>query len=272
MYGAIIGDVVGSQYEFDNIKTKDFELFTDKCSYTDDTLMTVAVANALLKSRKSPEQFKQILIAEMQSTGRKYPYPVGGYGGNFAQWLKEKDPKPYGSFGNGSAMRVSPCGIIADSLEEALRLGTESAEITHNHPEGVKGAAAVAGAVFLARHKASKKEISGFITSNYYPLDKSVEKIRDTYGFDESCQGTVPQAMQCFLESVSFEDAIRNAISIGGDSDTVGAITGSVAWSYYIHSGDGIYQRSADRLVKKIRQYLPEELKKVIDDFMEACK
>lgn len=152
--------------------------------------------------------------------------------------------------------------------EEALRLGTESAEVTHNHPEGIKGAKAVAGAVFLARNRASKNEIADFITSNYYSLDKPVVKIRDTYVFDESCQGTVPQAIQCFLESDSFEDAIRNAISIGGDSDTVGAITGSVAWSYYIHSGDGIYQRSADRLVKGVRRYLPEELKKVIDDFM----
>ena len=268
MYGAIIGDVVGSQYEFDNIKTKDFELFTDKCSYTDDTLMTVAVANALLKSRKSSEQFKPILIAEMQAIGKKYPYPKGGYGGNFAQWLKDKKPKPYGSFGNGSAMRVSPCGIIADSLEEALRLGKESAEVTHNHPEGVKGATAVAGAVFLARHGATKKEITDFITSNYYSLDKSVEKIRDTYGFDESCQGTVPQAMQCFLESVSFEDAIRNAVSIGGDSDTIGAITGSVAWSYYMHSENNNYQKSADKLVKKVRQYLPKELKMAIDGFI----
>lgn len=272
MYGAIIGDVVGSQYEFDNIKTKDFKLFTDKCSYTDDTLMTVAVASALLKSRKFPEQFKTILIAEMQAAGGKYPYPKGGYGAKFAQWFREKDPKPYGSFGNGSAMRVSPCGIIAASLEEALQLGKESAEVTHNHPEGIKGAKAVAGAVFLARQGASKKEISDFITSNYYPLDKSVEEIRDSYFFDESCQGTVPQAMQCFLESVSFEDAIRNAISIGGDSDTVGAITGSVAWSYYMHSENNTYQKSADKLVKKVRQYLPEELKKIIDDFMGACK
>lgn len=236
MYGAIIGDIVGSKYEFHNIKTKDFPFVSRGCSYTDDSIMTVAVASALLKTREEmamgTSDFRRNLIEEMQAFGRRFPHPQGGYGGRFGAWLRG-GRQPYFSYGNGSAMRASPCGLMAVTLEEALALATASAEVTHNHPEGIKGAQAVAAAVFLAKINKSKEEIGAYLRKNFYPLDRTLDEIRLDYGFSESCQKTVPEAITAFLESTSYEDAIRNAISLGGDSDTLGAITGAIAWSYY---------------------------------------
>lgn len=233
MLGAVIGDIIGSVYEFDNIKTKEFPLFRKECHFTDDTVMTIAVKKSLkdYDENKSLDGFKSCLIDEMQRLGRKYPNC--GYGGRFAQWLKMDDPKPYYSFGNGSAMRVSPVGEYASSLKEALMLAKASAEITHNHPEGIKGAQAVA-AVFLARQFGWDKErIKNFIKGEFYPLDFTLDQIRDTYAFDVSCQGSVPQALACFFEGESYEDVIRNCISIGGDCDTTAAIAGGIAEGYY---------------------------------------
>lgn len=270
MFGAIIGDIVGSIYEFNNIKTKDFPLFQESCCYTDDTVMTIAVAQALLKAREQKLDFKQILIEEMQDLGRRYP--GRGYGGSFARWLKTKDPKPYNSYGNGSAMRVSPCGLIAVELSEALALAKASAEVTHNHPEGIKGAQAVAGAIFLAKCGKSKEEIKNFIQYTFYDLDKTLDEIRPTYKFNETCQETVPQAIQAFLESDSFEDAIRNAISLGGDSDTLAAITGSIAWTFYnkpweLYMESETYKSPNLLLMEKAEQFLPDDLRQIIKTF-----
>lgn len=234
MIGAILGDIVGSIYEFDNIKTKDFELFDKNCMFTDDTVVTVAVAKALMEFEKITEEnvdsFKDTLVRVMHEIG--VCYPDCGYGGHFGMWIFLEGTEPYTSYGNGSAMRVSPVSWYAKSLEEAEFIAKATAEVTHNHPEGIKGAVATAGAVYLARTGASKEEIRDYI-SKYYTLDFTLDEIRTTYTYDITCQGTVPQAMVAFLESTSFEDAIRNAISIGGDSDTMGAITGAVAEAYY---------------------------------------
>lgn len=275
MLGAIIGDVVGSVYEWHNIKTKDFELFKPNCFFTDDTVMTVAVAKALLETREKQSRslikmkingaitydfkkvsFKEELIRQMQNFGRRYPN--AGYGGMFARWIVSDNPQPYNSFGNGSAMRVSPCGYIAVNLNEALLLSKASAEVTHNHPEGIKGAQATAAAIFLAKCSKSKEEIKEYIQDNFYPLNKSLDEIRPNYRFDETCQETVPQAIQAFLESTDFEDAIRNAISIGGDSDTIAAIAGSIAWAYYRQFGPPI-SPDLQKIQEKVYTYLPQE-------------
>ena len=276
MYGAIIGDIVGSKYEFNNIKTKDFPFVSEGCFFTDDTVMTVAVARALLQSREQRKPFKPLLVKEMQSLGRRFP--DAGYGGRFSLWLRMGDPKPYGSFGNGSAMRASPCGLIAVTLEEAAALGRASAEVTHDHPEGIKGAEATAAAVFLARTGRTKEEIGEYIRSHYYDLSQTLDVIRPSYSFNETCQETVPQAFEAFLESTGFEDAIRNAVSLGGDSDTLAAITGSVAWTYYrfhdlqyrdTHKKEGrIWPESCDRIVEGygIDAMLPEDFVRTIDE------
>ncbi|NGM16785.1 hypothetical protein GMI70_01950 [Eggerthellaceae bacterium zg-893] len=231
MYGAIIGDIAGSRYEFDPVKTKDAPLFGEGSRFTDDTVLTVAVANALLEAWKTGSSFKRLLVPEMRRMAQAHP--KAGYGGRFAAWAKSDDPSPYYSFGNGSAMRVSPCGLVAVTLEEALGLARASAEVTHDHPEGIKGAQAIAGAVFLAKTGHAKDEIRAFVEEGYYDLGFSLGEIRAEYGFDVTCQGSVPQAIVAFLESNSYEDAIRGAISLGGDADTQAAIAGSIAWSYY---------------------------------------
>ena len=269
MFGAIYGDIVGSVYEFNNIRTKDFELFSEKSKFTDDTVMTLAVANALVifdemtreencldaPSKNNLAYFKEILISEMHTTGEKYPR--AGYGGRFRFWLKEKQTEPYGSYGNGSAMRVSPVAWYANSLEECLDFAKASAEVTHNHPEGIKGAVVTAGATYLARTGATMDEIKAFV-AKYYEINFTLDEIRPTYEFNETCQDTVPQAMQAFFESTSFEDAIRNAISIGGDSDTLAAITGAVAEAYY-----GMTERE----VRNITTILDRSLLKILEDF-----
>ena len=261
MIGAILGDIVGSIYEFDNIKTKEFELFDKECFFTDDSVMTVAIAEALLQAEEINEEnledFKESLITVMHEIGVKYP--DCGYGGHFLVWMLRNKREPYNSFGNGSAMRVSSVGWYAKTLEEAELIAKATAEVTHNHPAGIKGAVATAGAVFLARTGATMNELKEYI-SKYYTIDFTINEIRPTYDYDISCQGTVPQAMQAFFESESFEDAIRNAISIGGDSDTLAAITGSVAEAYY-----GI----PDDLRETTLSYLDERLLNIVERFEE---
>ena len=265
MYGAIIGDVVGSIYEFHNIKTKEFPWLTDKNHFTDDTVMTIAVADALLKCNQNTmnvdiEVFKNELCSSMQYWGRKYW--TAGYGQKFIMWLMRQSKEPYNSYGNGSAMRVSPIAWYAKSLEETLALAKASSEATHNHPEGIKGAEAVAGAIFLAKKGSNMEEIRKF-TENYYNIDFTLDEIRPTYRHVESCQESIPQALEAFFESNSFEDAIRNAISIGGDSDTIAAITGSIAEVYY-----GIPQT----MKEDIRKFMDKPLIDIVDDFVAMLK
>ena len=225
--GAIVGDIVGSIYEFNNIKTKDFPLFTDECFFTDDTVMTIAIYEGLRNGGK-PDDY----IDSMKKYGRMFPKE--SYGGNFNRWLKSADRKPYNSFGNGSAMRVSAIVEHSKSLEDAERNAEISAAVTHNHPEGIKGAKATVAAAFLAKNGKSKEEIKAYIESTYkYDLNSTLDEIRPTYGFNETCQKTVPEAIIAFLESKDFEDAIRNAISLGGDSDTLAAIAGTIAGAAY---------------------------------------
>ena len=230
MLGAIIGDIAGSRFERHPHKSKDFRLFTSECRPTDDSNMTLAVAQAILRSGGDRGSLPQYAIASMREIGRKYPY---GYGGRFVAWLRSEDPKPYGSWGNGSGMRVSPCGWAGATLEEALDLSDAVTAVTHDHPEGLKGARAITEAVFLARQGAGKDDIRAAIERGYYRLDFTVDAIRPFYEFDVSCRGSVPQAIEAFLESADFEDAVRTAVSIGGDSDTVAAMAGSIAEAYY---------------------------------------
>ena len=231
MLGAIIGDIVGSRFEWHNIKTKDFGFFSAKCHPTDDTVMSLAIAQALLDSRPDYQYLEQNAIKHMQRIGRQYFH--AGYGGMFRKWLQTDNPQPYGSYGNGSAMRVSPCGYAARSLDEALALADAVTRPTHNHPEGIKGARAAAAAIYLARSGTSIAEIRQHIEEHYYRLDFTLDSIRASYKFDVTCQGSVPQALVAFFESTSFEDAIRSAISIGGDSDTIAAITGPIAQAHW---------------------------------------
>lgn len=226
--GAICGDVIGSTREFRPIKTKNFVLFENESTFTDDTIMTLAVASWLVKDRES----KKVLIDEMQFWGRKYPYVA--YGASFGGWLMQDDPEPYDSWANGSAMRVSPCAWVGNSLEEVRDLAYTSAIISHDHPEGIKGALSVAEAIYLARSGFSKEEIKNSIETNYqYDLDRALDEIRPGYSFDVSCAGSVPESIICFLEAKDFEDAVRNAVSLGGDGDTQAAIAGSIASAYW---------------------------------------
>ena len=231
MIGAIIGDVVGSRFEWNNHRSKDFELFTPKCFATDDSIMTLAIGEALMRSRSDWSDLDAQAVRCMQAIGR--PYPNCGYGGRFQRWIYSDHPHPYKSYGNGAAMRVSACGFVAGSLEEAKALSKAVTKVTHNHPEGLKGAEATTVAIYMARSGSSMAEIREVIDRAYYPMNFTLDEIRPTYRFNETCQGTVPQALMAFFESTGFEDAIRNAISVGGDSDTLAAITGGVAQAYY---------------------------------------
>ncbi len=231
MLGAIIGDIVGSRFEWHNIKSKEFEFLTYKCSPTDDSIMTLALAQAILVSKPDYSDLSQNAVECMQRVGRNYP--DCGYGGKFRRWMFSSNPQPYNSFGNGAAMRVSPAGFAATSLEEAKVLARKVTEVTHNHPEGLKGAEATAVAIYMARTGSSILEIRDYIDQNYYPMNFTLDGIRKDYHFDVTCQGSVPQALMAFFESTGFEDAIRNAISIGGDSDTIAAICGGIAEAYY---------------------------------------
>lgn len=250
MLGAIAGDIIGSVYEFNGIKSTEFELFSPGSTFTDDTVLTVAVADCILNGKN--------YIAAFREYGRKFP--SSGYGGFFRQWLYSKNPKPYNSFGNGSAMRVSPVGFAFSSLEKVLREAEKSACVTHNHPEGIKGAQATAAAVFLARQGDSKAGIKEYIENSFgYNLHQTLDEIRPNYRFDETCQGSVPQSIVAFLESESYEDAIRKAVSIGGDSDTIACITGGIAQAYY--------KQIPNHIVLKVRQILHPDLLIILDRF-----
>ena len=262
MYGAILGDIIGSPYEFDQgSKIKDFPMFSEDSAFTDDTVMTVAVADALLPvtPEMDDEMIRCRIVQEMQKYGRLYPYT--GYGGMFSRWLQSCHPKPYNSYGNGSAMRVSAVGWLFHDLETVRRMARLSAEVTHNHPEGIKGAESVAAAIFLARTGSSKEEIRAYIEENFhYDLSRSCDEIRPGYCHVESCQETVPEAITAFLEGQSFEDVIRTAVSLGGDCDTLTCIAGSMAEAFYGVTGE---------MKEACRDRLPADILEVLDRFEE---
>jgi ADP-ribosylglycohydrolase len=250
MIGAIAGDIIGSVYEFDPIKTKDFALFSPGCRFTDDSVLTVAVAEAIMKDEDYSHAMRKI--------GRDYP--DRSYGQHFYYWLMEDHAGPYNSFGNGSAMRVSPVGFAYDDEDSVLREAARTAEVSHNHPEGVKGAQATALAIFLARCGSSKDSIKSEIGGRFgYDLGRTLESIRPVYDFDVSCQGTVPEAVISFLESTSYEDAVRNAVSLGGDSDTLACITGGIAQAYYGGVPAGV--------LEKVKEILAPYLWKIVEEF-----
>ena len=260
MYGAILGDIIGSPYEFDRgTKTKEFPFFDKGCRFTDDTVMTIAVAEALMLANGhnvSDDEVttKDFLIDAMHKWGQRYP--DAGYGGTFYGWLADEDREPYNSWGNGSAMRVSSAGWLYDDMDTTRRIARWTAEVTHNHPEGVKGAESVASAIFMARNNSSKDEIRSYITKEFgYDLNRTADDIRPTYSFDVSCQGSVPEAIISFLDGESFEDVIRTAVSLGGDTDTIGAIAGSIAEAFY-----GV----SDELKSGCEKRLPDDLADIL--------
>lgn len=248
--GAIIGDVIGSVYEWNNVKTTNFPLFKSNTEFTDDSVLTFATMDCILNESDYTKVY--------QSYSRNFPRR--GYGGRFSSWIQEEQPKPYNSWGNGSAMRASPIGWAFGTLEEVLHQAQRSAEVTHNHPEGIKGAQATAATVFLARTGKSKAEIREYIEQTYsYDLDRSIDEIRPNFRFDESCQGTVPESIIAFLESTDFESSIRLAISLGGDSDTIACITGGIA--------EAFYQEIPDYIVENTLKVLPQEIIQLIEKF-----
>lgn len=250
MLGAMIGDIVGSVYEWNNIKTTEFEFFSEKCFFTDDTVLTAATAHVLLTDRNYAEVY--------QDFSRRYPRR--GYGGNFSSWIYTDNPQPYNSWGNGSAMRVSPIGFAFNTIEDVLAEAKRSAVVTHDHPEGIKGAQATALAILMARQGASQLEIRDEITKRFdYDLNRTLAEIRPGYTFDVSCQGSVPEAIIAFLESENYEDAIRKAISIGGDSDTIACITGGIAEAFYC----GV----PEHIAEKGKRILSDEFIKIIEEF-----
>lgn len=250
MLGAMIGDIVGSVYEWHNIKTTDFVFLKDNCHFTDDTVLTAATARALMTDGD--------YTAAYQDFARRYSRR--GYGGNFSQWIWAEEPQPYNSWGNGSAMRISPVGFAFDTMEDVLAEAERSATVTHNHPEGIKGAQSTALAILMSRQRASQGDIRAEISGRFgYDLNRTLEEIRPGYTFDVSCQGSVPEAIIAFLESEGYEDAVRKAISLGGDSDTIGCITGGIAQSFY----GGVPTEMAARG----RSFLPEEFLKILQDF-----
>ena len=258
MIGAILGDIIGSRHEFDNIKTKDFELFTPDCGFTDDTVMTCAVAAALMECHGDYTELEKKTVEVMQLIGRQYP--DCGYGGMFWRWMFSDQPKPYNSFGNGAAMRVSPVGFIAGNIEQAKELAHKVTSITHNHPEGLKGAEATAVAIVMARQGRTKEEIREVMERDYYTSEYTVDEYRDIirgHG-DETCQVSMPEALQCFYEGESYEDVIRNCISIGGDSDTLAAIAGGIAEAYY-----GV----PEEMKLQLPEYLDERLMNIVEAF-----
>ena len=255
MIGAIAGDIIGSVYERHNIKRTDFPLFDEHCTFTDDTVLTVAIADAILTGSDYGEKLKEYSKL----------YPGRGYGAHFRKWAVYCSSKPYYSMGNGSAMRVSPVGFAFDTLNEVMEQAKQSAEVTHNHPEGIKGAQAVASGIYLARTGHSKDEIKVYIERTFdYNLSEPLDEIRRYYRFDPTCPGSVPQAIIAFLESNDFEDAVRKAISIGGDSDTIACIAGGIAESYYGEIPDHIKTR--------VFQILDERLKRVIQEFSKLYR
>ncbi|MDY6857354.1 MAG: ADP-ribosylglycohydrolase family protein [Thermodesulfobacteriota bacterium] len=255
MIGAIAGDIIGSVHESSHIKRTNFKLFVQNSRFTDDTAMTIAIADAILNGESYAIKLKEY--------GRKYP--DRGYGGFFRKWLQSDDLKPYNSFGNGSAMRVSPVGFAFNKLSEVLGEAKRSAEVTHNHPEGIKGAQAIASAIFLSRQTKDKKEIKKYIEKEFnYNLNQKIDNIRKMYKFDVTCQGSVPESIIAFLESTDLENAIRLGISLGGDADTIGCMTGSIAQAYY--------RKIPIQIYKKVEQMLNKDLFKIVTDFNERFK
>ena len=262
MLGAIFGDIVGSSYEFNNTHDYNFELLTDYSCFTDDSVMTLAVAKAMISTLgMSDETIRDSLIDCMKELGQQYPY--AGYGGRFIGWVLGKDREPYNSFGNGSAMRVSPVGWLYETLEETLHAAKLSAEVTHNHPEGIKGAQATAAAIFLARSGKSKDEIRSYIEDTFeYDLNKTMDDIVSKGHGYEICQVSVPQALVCFLHSDSYIDTIRKAVSIGGDSDTVACIAGGIAEAFY---------GMDDEYRKVVYDKVDDDLRTIIKEFIDVC-
>ena len=267
MIGALLGDTVGSRYEFCNIKSKDFDLFHPICTFTDDSVCSIAVAKALLKhypikyDEKSLEEIKKDIVTNLVEYVEKYP--DSGYGGHFYDWAIFDDKHlPYNSWGNGSAMRVSSVGWLANSKQEVLKLAKVTAEVTHNHPEGIKGAEAIAICIFMARNGETKEEIKEYIYDNFYPILDYLDydELVKTYKFDVSCGGSVPEAIYAFLISNSFEDTIKTAVSIGGDTDTIACMAGAIAEAYY-------QDKKTDEIINEFisKGYLPEE-------FINICK
>lgn len=263
MYGAILGDIIGSPYEFDQgNKTKEFPLFSKYSTFTDDSVMTIAVAEATMDLLNEAHGARGKMIAAMKKYGRMFPR--AGYGSMFRRWLQWDDPQPYGSYGNGSAMRVSSVAWLFDELESVRAVARVSAEVSHNHPEGLKGAEATAAAIFLARTGSSKAEIKTYIEENFgYDLSRTCDEIRPGYHHVETCQETVPEAITAFLEGESFEDVIRTAVSLGGDCDTLTCIAGSIAEGFY-----GV----PEELKQECHNRLPKELKTVIERFDNLTK
>ena len=256
MLGALAGDIIGSPYEFYNTKSMNFELFTEWTKFTDDSVMTLAVAKWLIEDA---EHSARHLIRCMQELGRRYPR--AGYGGNFDWWLRQENPQPYNSWGNGAGMRVSPVGLYAKTLDDALELAEISASVSHNHPEGIKGAQAIAASVFLCKDGKSKQEIKEYVEETFgYNLSRTIDDIRPNYYFDVSCQGSVPEAIIAFLEGNSFEEVIRLAISIGGDSDTIGCMAGAIAACRY---------PIPDDIAKRCDSLLTEDLRDIKDRFCD---
>ena len=257
MYGAILGDIVGSPYEFDRgNKSKEFEMFNDSVEFTDDTIMTIAVAEGIMNAKAD---IKSSIIESMKRWGKAFPY--AGYGIRFANWLKSESNEPYGSYGNGSAMRVSSVGWLYPSLKETREIARISAEVTHNHSEGIKGAESVAAAIYLARNECDKREIKNYIIKHFgYDLSRTCDEIRPTYHHVESCQETVPEAIIAFLEGNDFEDCIRNAVSLGGDCDTLTCITGGIAEAFY-----GI----SEEFKMEVKKRITKEMQDVLDKFEE---
>jgi len=252
MIGAIAGDIIGSVYEWNNIKTKNFELFSPKCHFTDDSILTIALADSILTGASYVDNMKKFYRW----------YPQGGYGGSFHIWARSESAEPYNSWGNGAAMRISPVGYAYNDFDTVLHKAKEFTEVTHNHTEGIKGGQATAAAIFLARTGKSKNEIKEFIETQFqYDLSKHVDNIRPTYKFDVSSQGTVPQAIRAFIDSTDFEDAIRTAVSLGGDTDTLACITGGIAQAFY----GGV----PERIVNKVYDILDERLGKITKEFMD---
>jgi len=253
MIGAIAGDIIGSAYEFHPTYDADFPLFPPQARFTDDTILTLAVAEALLTDAE--------YSTRIRVWGRRYP--DGGYGGRFSAWLAAKAAGPYGSYGNGSAMRVAPAGFAAQSLDEALELARASAIVTHDHPEGIKGARAVAGAIFLARSGNSKEDIRDWIRRDCgYRLDRTLDEIRPGYGFDETCPGSVPEAITAFLESGDWLDAVRKAVLLCGDADTLACIAGGIAQAFY--------GTMPEAIIRQTRAMLDAPLRTILDRFEAA--
>ena len=260
MKGAILGDIIGSVYEFNNISTKDFPLFSRRCEFTDDTVMTCAVAQSLISCNGDYAALTPELITKtLQTIGRRYP--DAGYGARFIHWVFADHPQPYNSFGNGSAMRISPVGLAAKTLDEAKDLATRVSAVSHNHEEGIKGAVCIAECMVMLKQGADKEAIRSYVEGKYYQLDKTCEDYRTEQAGHhgrEICQVSVPQAIVCFLESTDFEDCMRNCISIGGDSDTIAAIAGGLAEAYY-----GV----PDELWAKGEKYLDDYLRSIVSEF-----